>query len=132
MNLAMLTKIADAQTKKRIGKTASAPVRLAVINHNGQAYRFAFYVYNEPRNCHFKDTKYWRPVYYRPAKRIYLIYGDAANGYKKGTQKNAVGYIQFTNYELLEDWKSIIGQKAWAFNWQWDEECSRPYILLSK
>lgn len=119
--------------KKRAPKSNvnGHPVKISKIKQKNGRIRLAMDVYKEPMNCHFAQTAYWQPVLAKEESRIYLIYSNAVDGYKVDkTVDNKVGRISFTNDEMLEQLNEYSNDKYVLFNWQWDQECSRPYIEL--
>ena len=63
MTLESLMKHADENAKSRVRRTTGYPVKIAKIKHKDKPVSLAIDVYEEPKNCHFKDTTYWLPVY---------------------------------------------------------------------
>ena len=132
MTLESLMKHADENAKSRVRRTTGYPVKIAKIKHKDKPVSLAIDVYEEPKNCHFKDTTYWLPVYIPEEKRMYLIYSDAKRGYKVSKHTSAtIGRIGFSNAELLAALCEVSKDKFMFFNWKWDNECARPYIEIN-
>lgn len=134
MTLDALNQRASISGCKKRTKTKGCgyPVKITKVSYPKSAYGFrpALDMFEEPRNCHFKDTAYWQVVWCPNEMRAYVIYSDAKKGYKVGSRNNKIGRVEWSDDAFAKALIDYSDEKTMFFNWKWDNECARAYIDL--
>ena len=128
MSLAALMREASKQNKMKKSMCAvPGDVAISAMKANGQ---LSISIRRNPRNYPFKE--YVSAVYIERIRRVYFLTSKEAkeNGGAKITPgKRIIATAQITNHSL---YKVLKGNERQAYEWKWDPECSRPYILVKE
>ena len=128
ISLTALMREASKQSKmKRSMCAVPGDVAISAMKANGQ---LSISIRKNPRNYPFKE--YVLPVYFKQTKRAYFLTSKEAKekgGSKITPGKRIIGTAQITDHSL---YKVLKGNERQAYEWKWDPECSRPYILVKE
>ena len=125
MSLTDLMREASKQDKmKRSMHAVRGDVAICAMKADGQ---ISISIRKNPKNYPFKE--YVLPVYVKPTRRLYFLTSKESEGYKITPGKRIIGSVQITHHSL---YKVLKCNERQGYEWKWDPECSRPYILVKE
>lgn len=121
---ALMREVSEQNKMKKSMLAVSGDVAISAMKKDGQ---INISIRTNPRNYPFKE--YVLPYYRKQTGRVYFLTSKAPEGYKITPGKRIIGSVQITDHSL---YKMLKGNERQAYEWKWDHECSRPYILVKE